>query len=274
MMRSTNNRMDDIKNIVETLQTLIERGNEIKQKGEGCQPFVLVPEDHKILSLEAFLPIPSRKVGAPSFTHAKSFCEYVNQQKSEESRLYVVNPTQMVAVLNHHGKANAGWWDHRATFTLTKTPEWLTWNQNNTVNKTQRDFAQFIEDNSLDIEEPKGTELLDLVRTVKASQSLDVVGEIDEKNETVSGTFLVTARNKAGAKQEMELPGEFRILVAPYEGGERLSVRARLRLQLCAPKFMLRYELVRAQQIEKEALNQIVAGVTKEIDMVAWFGTP
>lgn len=258
---------------IDILKTLIERAGTVESLDGRCQPFVIVPEAHKVQSLECLLTTPSRKTGCPVFTQADSFCGYVNEQKDADSRLYVTGPTAIVAVLNHHGKT-ADWKDHKATLALTKTPEWITWTNFHNKFMGQREFAQFIEDNAADLASPTGADLLDLVRTIKLSQHLECTGEIDERGDVAGTSFVVATKTKTGAKQEVELPAEFFLAISPYEGGDKSNVKSRLRIELDGTRFKLRYELVKIATFEKLALESIVAGVAAKTDMDPWYGTP
>lgn len=263
------------KNEVETLQELICRGGGPIVIAEGAEPFILLPPGYTAHAVQHTLPQPTRKRGNPLFTRAESFCDYVNDQKSAASRLYVIGPTQVVCVLNHHAcDETAGWGDHRAVFMLNQTPEWVFWKSSNNARKSQRDFAQLIEDHAEDISDPAGADLLDLVRTIKTSQNLEVTGEISDKDLDWASGFIIQTKTKAGAKQDLELPSEFGLRIAPYEGGVVVPVRARLRLEPIGGKLALWYELVRIDRVERTALEQIVATIATDVEMECWYGQP
>lgn len=259
---------------IKALQNLIQQAQQARTAGEKGEYFLALPNDYKIQSLEALLKFPSRKKACPVFTRSASFCSYVKDHASDVSRLYVTASTQLVCVLNHHAKDNPDWQDHRAVFNLTHTEEWKLWTTNSGQRKSQRDFAQFIEDNSTSIVLPKGAELLDLIRTIKASQNLECTGDIDERGEAAGASFVMNAKNKAGAKQEVELPTQFLVGLSPYEGCDPIEITARLRLEMSGTKFLLQYDLLRANVVQKQALDMIVSDVEGKTDMDAWYGTP
>lgn len=268
-------------NDIPALQALIERSQEPITWADGGDPFVVVRSDSKIEVLSKLLGRPSRKIGAPQFTNAASFIDYVNEQKIPETRLYVTCPTNIVAIINHHEPSpnqesvgRAGWGDNRASLTLTQTPEWALWKSKDRSSMSQRDFAQFIEDNADDIAAPTGASLLELIRTIKTSQQLELTGEMDEKNDARATSFVLAAKTKAGAKQEVDLPGEFVLSLSPYEGGRLIGVRARLRVQISAPRFTLNYEILNMARIERAALKDIAEAVAAGVELSAWFGTP
>lgn len=261
---------------IDVLRKLIERVQQPIIPGISGRPFTFVPEGSRIEGLESYLRYPTRKIGTPSFTRADSFTAYVNDHKTPASRLYVVSQAAVKVIIDHHVASGdqAGWGQHVAHFSLTQTPEWTTWKTSNGKQMDQRTFAQFIDDNSEDIIGMDGASLLELIRTLKASQKLEITGEVDEKNDVTGTSFTLAAVTKAGVKDGVELPGEFALSVSPYEGGGKIAVRVRLRIEIKAPKFTLSYDLVKIQRVEREALEAIVAGVAKEVEMDAWFGTP
>ena len=184
---------------IDVLRSLIERIQNPITPGISGRPYIVIPDEHKLENIEPYLRYPTRKTGDATFSRADSFISYINEQKTQASRLYVVSETKLKAVLDHHvpGGDQAGWGQHLALFILTQTPEWKTWTASNLKKMTQ-----------------------------------------------------------------------------PYEGGEKLPVRARLRLEIAAPKFFLHYDLVKIQKIEREALEGIVKTVADAVEMEPWFGTP
>ena len=269
-MNEPEDTIRELRNLIEHLQTPQTIGN--------GSPFLIVANDHSIKSVEDTLLHPTRKKGHPVFTRSLSFCEYVLEQKGGAARLYVPNQTSLIVVLDHHESAQEtsypGWGQHRATLNLTKSPEWLTWSGANGQKRSQRDFSQFIEDNADEIETPGGAELLDLVRSIRASQNLECTGAITDRGEQSVSGFVLETKTKAGAKGELELPGEIGILVSVYEGGTANTIQARLRFEIVNAKLMLWFELVRVQRFEQKALEAVVKSVEEATDLTAWFGTP
>lgn len=264
--------------ILKDLLLLAQNPREVE---EGGKQIVITPPGHNVFDLEAFRALPSRKKGAAKFTRQTSFIEYVNQQKDDTSRLYVVNPTQILCVLNHHSETEeAGWGDFTATLTMTQTREWNLWTGANGRQFAQRDFAQFVEDNSDDFSSPSGAALLDMVRLIKATSSQEVVGEINETdNKDKAGSYLfqtrVTAPGKLqGAKTDNELPTLFTISIAPYEGGEYQKIDCRLKLDVCGGRLCLSYVMVKPDVVLRVALENIVDSVGQETSMTPWYGTP
>lgn len=243
----------------------------------GGKPFVIIEDRQKIQSLEDLQRNPTRKIGHPKFTQAPSFCAYVNDHKDAATRLYIPTPIQFVAVIDHHAATPAGspdWAQHRATLDLKPSQEWNLWNGKQLAKMDQRAFAQFIEDNLDEITSPEGAELLDLVRSIKATQHAEFSSVVDEKPGVFQMSYAQTAKTTAGQKGELEIPTGFVLTLSPYEGGVPLNLYTRLRFEISGGKLFLWYEFVRACRFLDDALRLISGVIAKETGLTPWYGTP
>lgn len=266
--------MDNLENTIKALEALVLRAQTVSGKHEGL-PFVVIQRDQCVESLEGLQTNPSRKKGSPSFTRTDSFVEYVNEQALECSRLYVTSPTCFVCVIDHHESGSlAGWGQHRATLNLKASPEWTLWTGSNGRHMNQREFAQFIEDNSDEIEHPTGAQLLELVRTIKATTNAEFNGQVEEKDGNFSVGFSMTTRTAAGQKGELELPTDFVLAISPYEGGSIHTLPVRLRFSVESGRLALWYEMVKVAKFQELALKLIVSAIEGGTEMTAWYGTP
>ena len=118
-------------------------------------PFVVVPDDYSVHSLESHLDAPVRAVGRRDLRDPKSFIAYVKDLKTTATRLYyTVTPPVFTAVFNDHINQGApGWCDLNAVYSCPLSPEWKTWVASNGKRFSQGDMAMFIEQNLPDIRE-------------------------------------------------------------------------------------------------------------------------
>lgn len=254
------------------IEELVQRAQAVRS--DGTAPFVLVPDGTKLESLERFMNAPLRKKGRPTFIRYESFCQYVLEQRTDDSRLYVTSPTQFMCVLDHSSRNTPGWAQHVAILNLTMSPEWQTWKDQNKVRKSQRDFAQFIDDNATEISTPSGADLLELVRTLKMSQTLEITGNVDEDLNQKGASFVLETKTKAGAKGAIELPPAIVLGMSVYEGGIPGTISAAFRFQIQAPNLFLWYELFRPDRFERTALDDLAGAISKELEMEPWYGVP
>lgn len=269
--------MSDIDENIQALHELIKQGESPRIVDSGGLPYAIVKNGYAVQCLEHLLARPVLKRATPVFTNVTSFIHYVNEQKSDQSRIYVPTPNSFVAILDHHEAKSpkADWRQHRATYNLTLTPQWCLWTQKNNCKFGQRDFAQFIEENQDDVTTPVGADLLDLVRTIKATMNAEFNGVVDEKDGNFSLAFQQQTRNTAGAKGNLELPQKITITLAPYEGSDPLPIEARLRFEVNnANKLNLWYELIRVDRVLRIVLQGISDSIETTTELPVWYGTP
>lgn len=265
--------MEAEKTELQELKELFSRAQDVNYL-KGGKPVSIVQNDQKLVDLEGYMNTPTAIRGKYSFSRQTSFIDYVKEHKVPATRIYVTSATVIIAVINHAAKGDPQWNDHQAELTLKQTPQWNVWKGQSGKSMNQRDFAQFIEDNASDIIEPKGAELLDLIRTIKASQTLELGGEVNEKGDLTSQIFELRANTKTGARLDIELPGSFKIALSPYEDGSIAAIECRLRFKIEAPKMSLSYEIRHIDRIEREAVDKIAWNVRTMTEVPVWYGTP
>lgn len=265
--------MDEEKTELQELKEMFSRAQEVNYL-RGGKPLLILNNDQSAKDLEYLLNSPTVIRGKYTFTRQSSFIDYVNEHKSVGTRVYVPSALSFLAVINHASHGDPQWNNHTAELQLKQTAEWVTWKGANQRSMNQRDFAQFIEDNMKDVVNPVGAALLDLLRTIKLTQTLEIGGEVNERGDLTSQMFDIKAKNSAGAKMDVELPGNFTIAIAPYEDGAVLTIDCRLRFKIDPPKMTFSYEIRHIDKIEREAVDKIAANIKQAVQLPVWYGNP
>ena len=260
------------KDAIHAIEELTDSARGVVRAEEDAIPYVILPPNHSVKTIEETLPTPTRYRNKPVFVQPDSFTDYVNELKSSNTRIYVTSPIQIVAVIDHQHDNSPAWGDHRATLNLVQDPDWLLWKQKNATSMSQRDFAQFLEDNIEAIVAPSGAELIDLIRNIKASQKVEITGNVQDPD-NASGSFVIETKGKGG-KGDLELPSEIALALPVYFGGTKDTIKARLRFQISQPSLSLRYELIRVERFERTALEKLVEEIESDTGIAVWFGTP
>lgn len=231
---------------------------------------------HQVLDLERFLPAPRRKQGTFTFHTAESLVGYVNEHNVDGcARVWAnVDQFQVAAVFNGHDSTAPGWGDHQAVLTLRPTPEWLAWVAQDRKMLSQVEFAELIEDRLDDIVEPDAASLLELARTFEAKTNVDFESGIVLESGQRQITYKETIVAKAGQGGTIEIPKQFVLGVAPFQGGDPYRVEARLRYRLKDGGLTLGYQLVRPDLVQRDAFEQTVGWVASATSTTTWFGTP
>jgi uncharacterized protein YfdQ (DUF2303 family) len=219
---------------------------------------------------EGLLPAPRRKKGTYQVETVEALSAYAREhQDPERTTVWVAEAGDMVtAVFNDNGPTEPGWLDHRAVLSLRLTDEWLHWMRLNGQLVSQEQFARQVEDGLPEIVEPDGADLLELAQHFYATSEASFRSVQRLRDGSVKATYDEEVTASAGATGEMEIPGTFRLAVAPYLGEDTYALTARLRYRLNRGALSIGYQLVRPDDVRREALENIRARLDDELPRV------
>jgi uncharacterized protein YfdQ (DUF2303 family) len=250
-----------------------------------CQdrPVFLVPEGWKAEIHEELLPQPMRKKGTVTLTDNDSFIYFLKRQGSlANCAVYVeVNYREgkacFTAVLNENGETEGetAWRDFRAVYEPVKSYEWQQWRGYDGKKFTQKDFAEFLEENGKDIASqpgmPTGVQMLEMAANFEAKQDIVIKSAMRMQSGTVA--FSYTDLHDDATTQRMEIFQKFAIGIAPFFNGQAYPITARLKYQLSGGKVTFWYDLVRPDLVLQDAVLTLISAV-KEAGFPVLFGKP
>lgn len=265
--------------IQEAIDYLLRRGAEARQPQTAKHGDVIVLPNGSVQDLgdiaEKYAATPRRKKAAPFFQDIGSFVGYWSLHERPESVIFGdADDCAFAAILDYHGSGTdtpAGWCDHRASFSLVKTPEWETWLGKNGVKNAmnQVQFAEFIEDNTPDIFKPEGTTkpdaaaMLETARELEAKGDMQFVSHVRLSDGRQQFTYNETTSATVG-KGKMDVPEEFVIRLVPYVGSSAVQITARLRFRIKDGKLVFWYDLLRPHKVREDAFASALARVEQE----------
>jgi uncharacterized protein YfdQ (DUF2303 family) len=246
---------------------------EIKDHHDG-RPY-RIKENGDIEIVEKLLDQPHWRRGVTTFYEALSFSRYIKRFRNASSVIFADGisavPT-FTAILDYHLEGtdqHATQWDlFRALLPLRKTSSWLTWEGANGQLMEQAPFAQFLEDNIPDIYEPVGAQLVEIARTLEANVDVSFQSHIRADNGSHRFGFVETVNGSATTSKDgkVDIPQDFILVLQPFEGSKQYKVNARLRYRLAGGKVKLGFELVRLQDVLKEAFNDEMLKIDDELN--------
>lgn len=235
----------------------------------------LVWQDKTIKSLEHFMPQPMRKRGAAELADADSFATYVNAHR--ESGTHLTGDANerggaFVALLDYHQpnkedrETSPSWSEHTATQTLQPTPEWARWLGAAGKDIDQRTFAEFLEDNAVDVIVPEGgkgfpsqQELMSVASTLQVKTDVRFASTVKLQNGQVTLGYTEQIEGGHGQDGKLAIPEKFGIAVAPFRGTAKYLVTVRLRYRGTGGKALFRLEIERPHKIVESAFNDVRA---------------
>lgn len=238
---------------------------EIQKVGEV--PFLVSTEDLCLTSLESFGDAPVRVRGTVVCETPLGFTDYVKRYRDDNTIVFIRRrEADMVAVLDYHVKGDAGTGEHRASFKARTTPEWDRWMASNRAPMAQENFAEFIEDNLGDIGSPDGAVLLELVENFKVKKDVNFTSQIKRSNGAVKMAYVEDVTGSGGTSSgDMAIPEKIVLGIAVYEGGMKFKVEARLRYRLNGGKLALSYDILRLDDVLRNAFEEVVQGVQVQL---------
>lgn len=238
---------------------------------------VLPPgHEHVLVDLERYQDQPRRKRELVELHESGSFAAYVSRHRSEPmSTLYAdLANHRIVAVLNDSAAQEPGWGDHRATLKLTRTRPWMLWTGLDGKALNQEQFAEHIEAGLQEITDPEPAAMYELAQTFQASISAHFGQASKLRDGKRALHFEESIEGRAGSQGDIEIPKEFQLAVAPFEGGPTYDLVARLRFRIREAKLTLSYHLVRPEDVLKAAFDDVVSAIEKGTGIEAFLGTP
>jgi uncharacterized protein YfdQ (DUF2303 family) len=194
---------------------------------------------------------------------AESFVRYVTKHVIEgHSEVYADVPSSsVVAVLDSHDARQGGWQKHTARLELRHTKSWEAWTKVDGQLLAQTDFAEFIEQQALDVRSPETAVLIEIAQSFQAKTSVDFEGGERLDSGQVRLEYKETVTAKAGQKGHIDIPTELELLLRPYIGGPVYVVIARFRYRLRGSQLGLGVVLTRPTEILDAAFADIVTEI-------------
>jgi uncharacterized protein YfdQ (DUF2303 family) len=241
----------------------------------GFIPYTLVPDGMKVEKLERLLDPerPQRAKASPSFDDAASLVAYFNRFKDGQSTLFAdIDSSTVRAVIDHHqASEGARYHDHKASFTAKHSLEWLTWVKNSGNRMSQEQFAVFIEDNAPDVKVPTAVDLYQMALSLEAAGKSEFKSHKRLEDGSISFTFVDEVN---GTSNGMPFPKQMEVLLRPYIGCTAVPLIAKLRFRNDGGKLSLWYDLLRHEQVKREAFDAIVESIASETETFVLKGRP
>ena len=141
---------------------------------------------------------------------------------------------------------------------------------------SQAEFATFIEDNSPEIATvtsmPTGSDMMTLATTFEATSEKRFKSGVRLQSGGLSIEYV--DQEDAGTLARMQMFEKFALGMPIYFNGQPYRIDARLKYRVRDGKLALWYELIRPEQIIKDAAEMIIQSVREQTGMPTLFGQP
>lgn len=238
----------------------------------GNVPFVVVPEGCTVKAMPELIynehaARPERIKQQVNVYDAGSFMDYYNLFSDDNSRVFAdETKISVAAVLDYHGarEGSPRWGQHRLTLLLQTSVEWKVWLGKNGKQMTQQEFAEFLEQYSLDIIRPDPAAMIEVSRELQATTEVEFGSAQRMQDGQVRFRYSETTKATCGAGQ-VAVPESFTISIPAFVGGARVPMDALLRFRNKEGKLTIWYTLVRPEEVQRKAFldcrDEIASGL-------------
>ncbi|MDX2265421.1 MAG: DUF2303 family protein [Hyphomicrobiales bacterium] len=266
----------------------IERIVELAVAGMGALDhpaggqFVVVPDGYRVEHLKPVdAPLPGYVAQGVRVDMQSSLIEYVKAFMDEDTRIFAdVRTNKITAVVDYHSNGGSGETAgpnvpgrtaHRAVYDLPHSEEWKRWTGVDGRRIPQVEFAEFIEENLIDIIEPEGAAVLEAAKTLQAARSVSFRSALNLSNGNVQFTYSEEDDAKTG-KQLLTVPQKIRIAIPVYYGDPRTEIDALFRYRIEEGKLFFTLKMQRRAQILQEAFERKAAAIANDTGAPVIYG--
>lgn len=260
----------------ETIQKLQRQGfaDAAKEAIEVGAPAVVLPDDHKVVTLEALEKLedqPRRFRGHFSTGDIAAFTAYINEHGKAESVVYVDDQNLSARAIMDQGKpGEPQWGEHTARIKLDDTEPYAALKSFCDSAHDQQDTAEWLEDwypllsfHSLNGEEEKdipGGVALQAVRNLKIEAKAEVDSSQGDMQASMTRMEEIAARAKQG-----RMPDLVKMTCAPFHGLKERVISCRVSIITSShEKPKLRLRIVGQKVLEQECAHEFAARIDDE----------
>ncbi|MFA6568117.1 MAG: DUF2303 family protein [Victivallales bacterium] len=272
----------------DALQLMIEVGRQQSAQAmvqkfyeDSSVPYAIIPGANglEIVNLSSILKRerPERKRGRLEFFDVQSFIGYVNEHKSEATRIFVQNqeaPYTYTAIIDYHQPGEKGlpdWQTHTAKLILKTSTEYDTWVEKNTKGFSQAEFVDFLKDRRPDVFKPCGADLLEIAMTLEATSG----ARVTSKSRTNNGfhiEFKEDVSARAGKDGSLDIPDSMSLCIPVFQGMQKETIEADFVFRINSGNIVFGYRLIGIETLVQNAVKAAQETIHKETKLPCYIG--
>lgn len=295
--------------IVKDIEAIIEKhslgvvSNILTPDGVEAMAHFAANNDVRILNpdqFDAWRPAPRRRKGAAALETLESLIDHVNRFSDPDSALFAeASPThpKITALFNYHcigADSPARFGDHRSVYAFPISEEWEAWKAHNGKVMPMGEFAAFIEDRLVDVQQILDLEelpedvrafaktfdtgiaspakLLEMSRGMQVNEA-SVVKQVQNLS-TGEAQIVFESTHSDAAGQPIKMPGMFVLAIPVFKLGALYRIAARLRYRKMSSGLHFWFDLWRPDRSFDHAFREACVRAQVETNLPLFFGKP
>ena len=226
----------------------------------------LVPTTHRmvLVATEQFHDVPDRATGTVHVRDLRSFVDYFGKHASPTAEIHADHERHLITgILNAPAGGEPSFRDLRVVLDLKLSKALQRWIAIDGKQLDQDAFAEFVEDNALDIVEPSSSTMLDISTTLIAKKGLDFEQSVSLHNGQRVFQYKETIGATAGARGELTIPQAISLALVPFEGGDAFKVDARFRFRILQSGLKFIVKLDNLDRVLESAFDGLVDNIAQ-----------
>lgn len=241
----------------------------------GDRQFAFVPEGYRLENISDPLRLPGRVRQGVTLDDGNSMSAFVNRFSGPSSVLIAdFNALTIAAVLDFHGAnegaeaGSVGACDFVAKFALLPSEEFVRWDKMEGEMHDQAVFAEFLEENSVDIAFPEAATMVEISRDLEATTN----AAFRAKTRLENGDRAFTYETETKVKGEVVVPTRFTLSIPLFNGEQPETVEARFRFRPQPDGLKLGFVWHRVEYRRRAQFNEIAHRIAEETGVPVFAG--
>lgn len=234
-------------------------------------PMVAVAKGITLHSLERLNDHPSRTKAYVILTTLADHIAYIKAQRDEIGGQNAVlfadrHQLRFHTILDYHDRETANWLDHSINTQLALSKQLQTWITKAGVWMPQEQFAEFLDENLGDIQEPTPATVLDFVECLQCTRKESFRSALNQTTGEVQFVW-----EKANATDERtSIVRDFTLGIPVWHRGEPFAIKARLQHRIKESEngkagVNFRFKLEQIDRIQDKLWDEAIAHLRAEL---------
>lgn len=165
------------------------------------------------------------------------------------------------AFLDYHHVNGGRWLNHSAAVTYKESHKFGIWKKNDGLKMTQETFAEFLDENVLDITNPTGADVVAFASCLEAHRT-----EIFKSSTNLSnGEVKFNWSNESSGDSATKFPTDMKIGIPIWTNGEKIEIPVKLFYRVSEGKLMFWYKLRNLENIIDHLWNEDVKFISEAL---------
>lgn len=271
---------DDAADPLRALEAVIAAARTANPRIEGIPGtyHLLVPTGFTVKDVKDPDHLPDHVRTAIEFDDAESLIRYA--KRFGDARTIILGDydagTITARIDFHHMTPGTDTWDyaqpdhdrHRATLRLRPSEEFKRWDEAEGKFMSQAAFAQFLEENAVDVSDPEPAILIEISRDLEGVQG--VTFKSSTRLENGDRSFVYETETKT--RGDLKVPREFSLDIPLWAGEPRRVIRCALRWRIEGGELKLGYEWRRVEYARQGRFTELAHEVAEATGFPVMFG--